>query len=378
MIWEYRYLKRIDFRTLPLILGLMIMSILILSSTTYDIQIIETKTFFTSHVKHQLERFGIGAIAYLFFAGLDYHRLRNWSWVFYVATIVLLLGLFFTDSIQHVHRWYRIPFIGGTLQPSEYAKLSLVLTLSWLLEKKGTHVHCWNTFFQAAGIVLLPFILILHQPDLGSALILLPIALAIFYFGGVRQIVIKIMSSVGAAILILISLIFTDILPHDELKPMATQMLKEYQYERFNPKTYHHHAAQTAIALGAYKGSGWKKSIFTGRQFLPAAHTDSVFPAFIEEFGLLGAICMLFLFFALIYCNFQVTAVARDYFGQILSAGISVYLAIHVIMNIGMMCGFLPITGIPLILITYGGSSITLTMSALGILQSIYTRRFMF
>ena len=87
---------------------------------------------------------------------------------------------------------------------------------------------------------------------------------------------------------------------------------------------------------------------------------------------------MLLLFFGLIYYSFQVTAVARDHFGRVLSAGIAVYLAIHVIINIGMMCGFLPITGVPLVLVTYGGSSVTLTMSALGILQSVYTRRFMF
>ena len=101
-------------------------------------------------------------------------------------------------------------------------------------------------------------------------------------------------------------------------------------------------------------------------------------PAFAEEFGLIGVFFMLLFFFGLIYFSFQVTAVAKDRFGRLLSAGITVYLAMHVIVNMGMMCGFLPITGVPLILVTYGGSSVLSTMTALGILQSIYSRRFMF
>ena len=377
-MWNPQYLRRIDFRTLPLILGLMIMSVLIIASTTCDVQLSGEDSFFTPLVKNQIQRFGVGLIAYLFFAGLDYHKLREWAWILYIGTILMLLGLFFTESIQNVHRWYRIPFIGGTLQPSEYAKLSLVLTLSWFLEKKGRGASRWDSFFQASTIVIIPFFLILKQPDLGSALVLFPMTLGMFYFGGVHKTVVKIMSGMGMAVLILVSLIFTGVLSHEDLRPVATKVLKPYQYERFDPETYHHQAAKTAIALGGYTGSGWKKSQFTGRQFLPAAHTDSVFPAFTEEFGLFGAICMLLLFFGLIYCSFQVTVVARDHFGRVLSAGIACYLAIHVVVNIGMMCGFLPITGVPLVLVTYGGSSVTLTMSALGILQSIYTRRFMF
>ncbi len=356
----------------------MVMSILIIASTTSEVQVTGEDLFFTPSVKNQIQRFGVGIICYLFFAGLDYHKLREWAWVLYVGTILLLLGLFFTEPIQHVHRWYRIPIFGGTLQPSEYAKLTLVFTLSWFLEKKGRAVKEWRTFFQACCIVFIPFALILKQPDLGSAMVLFPMTLGMFYFGGIRKGVIKIMSVFGIAALVLVSLLFTGILSHEQFRPVATKVLKEYQYERFDPDTYHHQAAKTAIALGSYSGSGFKKSIFTGRRFLPAAHTDSVFPAFAEEFGIFGSILMLLLFFGLIYCSFQVTAVARDHFGRVLSAGIAVYLAIHVVINIGMMCGFLPITGVPLVLVTYGGSSVTLTMSALGILQSIYTRRFMF
>lgn len=371
-MWNPQYLRRIDFRTLPILLGLMVISILVIASTTGE------DHFFTGAAISQLQRFGIGFLSYLFFAGLDYHKLRDWTWIFYLVTIILLIGLFFTDSIQKVNRWYRLPIVPIAVQPSEFAKLSLVLTLSWFLEKKGRAVNQLSTFFQASLILLLPFILILKQPDLGTALVLFPIALGMFYFGGINKKIVTVMSALGIAGLIFTSLIFLEIIPHEVIRPYATRFLKEYQFERFNPDTYHHQAAQTAIALGKYYGSGWRKSEFTGRQFLPAAHTDSVFPAFAEEFGLIGVFFMLLLFLGLIYCCFQVTAVARDHFGRVLSAGITIYLAIHIIVNIGMMCGFMPITGVPLILVTYGGSSIFLTLSALGILQSVYARRFMF
>jgi len=378
-MWQHHYLRRIDLHTVPVILGLMIMSVLIIASTTCELQCAaDGGGILTSYCKKQIQWFGVGVGSYLFFARLDYRKLRNWAWILYTGTILLLLGLFFAEPIQNVHRWYRIPIIGGTLQPSEYTKLSIIVILSCFLERRGRAVGSWSTFLQALGLILIPFLLILKQPDLGSALVLFPMVLGMFYFGGIHPIATKVMSAIGITILIFISLVFTGMLSHNELKSVATHLLKEYQYERFNPETYHRNAAQTSIAIGAYRGSGWKKSIFTGKQFLPAAHTDSVFPAFTEEFGLFGATFMLLLFFTLIYRSFQVTVVARDRFGEILSAGIATYLAIHVIINIGMMCGLLPITGVPLILITYGGSSITLTMSALGILQSIYIRRFMF
>ena len=252
------------------------------------------------------------------------------------------------------------------------------MTLSRFLENKAHEIRSQKTAWQAIAIVAVPFFLILKQPDLGTALVLFPIALVMFYFGGIKRRVVVIMSLLAIAVLSFVSLMFLDVIPHEEMRPYVTKVIKEYQYERLNPHTYHQKASQTAIALGGMWGSGFRNSEFTGRQWLPAAHTDSVFAAFAEEFGLVGVFLMLSLFFGLIYFSFQVTAVAKDRFGRLLSAGITVYLAMHMIVNIGMMCGFLPITGVPLVLITYGGSSILSTMTALGVIQSIYSRRFMF
>ena len=377
-MWSHSNLSRIDFRTIPILLSLMFISILVICATSHEITDLGEEVIFTPLAKSQIKWFGLGWIVYIFFAGMDYRKLRKWTWLLYASMIFLLIGLFFVPAIQNVHRWYRIPGVGIALQPSEYAKLVVVITLSWYLEQNRNKAERGGGVWQSLMIVLFPFFLILKQPDLGSALVLYPITLVMFYFGGLKRKVIFPMTMLGALGIAFVSLIFLGILPHEDMRPLVTKVIKEYQFERLNPNTYHQQASQTAIALGGISGSGWCKSEFTGRNWLPAAHTDSVFAAYGEEFGLIGVFVLLLLFFGLLYFSFQVTALAKDYFGRLLSAGITVYLAMHMIVNMGMMSGFLPITGVPLVLITYGGSSVIATMAALGILQSIYSRRFMF
>ncbi len=377
-MWDHRYLSRIDFRTIPILLALMFISILVIAAMTGDASEMGEETLFTPTAKTQIRWFAIGTVVYLFFSGLDYRKLKEWTWFLYFGMIVLLIGVFFVPAIQNVHRWYKIPGVGFAFQPSEYAKLIVVMSLSLYLENKGRDTYQKRATLMSLLIVFVPFILILKQPDLGTALVLYPIALVMFYFGGIKKRVTAVMSLLALAGLVFVSLMFLGFISHDEFRPYATKVIKQYQYERLNPHTYHQEASQTAIALGGITGSGWHKSEFSGHQWLPAAHTDSVFAAFSEEFGLIGVFFLMLFFFGLIYFSFQVTAVAGDRFGRLLSAGITTYLAMHMIVNMGMMCGFLPITGVPLMMITYGGSSVLSTMTALGILQSIYSRRFMF
>ena len=377
-MWSFQSLSRIDFRTIPLLIGMMFISLLVISATTCEGLDPGDESFFTPFVISQIKWYGIGFLVYFFFAGFDYRKLRKWSLFLYLLVLLMLFGLFFTDPIQNVQRWYRIPGLGIAFQPSEYTKLFVVIALSWFLEKKTASIHRNRTTWQAIIIILVPFILILKQPDLGTALVLFPIGLVMFYFGGIKRRVVMIMSFMAFLVGLFVSLLFLGVLSHEEMRPFVTKVIKEYQYERLNPNTYHQKASQTALALGGMWGSGWRNSEFTGRQWLPAAHTDSVFAALGEEFGLAGVFLLLIFFFGLIYFSFQVTAVAKDRFGRLLSAGITIYLAMHMIINMGMMCGFLPITGVPLVLITYGGSSILSTMTALGIIQSVYSRRFMF
>lgn len=378
-MWSSRYLTRIDFRVIPVILGLMLISLLVISAYSINLSADNPEEpFITPIVRTQMQWFAIGSILYLFCAGFDYNKLREWTWLLYFFMLLSLVGLFFTDSIQRVHRWYRFPLINASFQPSECAKFIVVITLSWFLERRRTISDTWGTAFYTGLIVGIPFILILKQPDLGTALVLIPITLVMCFFGGIRTSIVKWMTIISGAALVMIALIFLNIVPHETLRPYATTVLKDYQFDRLNPSTHHQKAASTAIALGGLTGTGWRQSEFGGRGWLPAPYTDSVFPAFGEEFGMIGLIVLMALYYALIYFSFQVTAVAKDLFGRLLAAGVTSYIAMHILINIGMMCGFLPITGVPLILVTYGGSSVMSTMVALGILQSIYSRRFMF
>jgi rod shape determining protein RodA len=370
-------LSRIDFRVLPILICLMVISLFVISSMTANPTEFEEISFWTPLVKTQLRWFCLGFALFFATALFDYRRLREWSLFLYIGVVILLIGLFFVSPIQNVHRWYKIPNL-ASIQPSEQAKLMLVIVLSWFLERKGSAVHTLGSAFQMALIVGIPFFLILKQPDLGTALVLYPISVTIGYIAGIHKLVLRSLLALGLIALTVVALFFVGALSHEKMRPYFTTFMKSYQYERLSPNTYHQRAAQTAIAVGGLTGTGWRESEFSGRKWLPYAHTDSVFAAYGEEFGFIGVVFLLFLFYALIYFSFQVAAVAKDPFGRLLAAGLAAYLAMHVLVNCAMMCALLPISGVPLVLVTYGGSSLMTTMAALGLLQSIYSRRFMF
>lgn len=362
-----------DWRMVIVIACIMGMSLFVLGSFPH-----EGDGLLSPLVRNQLRGFGLGWLVYFLMARLNYQRLREWTWILYLFMIISLIGVFFTDSIQRVHRWYKIPLIQMNFQPSESAKLILVIALSWYLERRQTESHRLSTLCGALLIAAIPFLLILKQPDLGTALVLAPITCVMFYFGNLHPFVVRFGAFLGLLGLGLVAVLFLNIVPHENAKPYVTRVIKDYQYERLNPNTHHQQASATAIAVGGLTGTGWGKGDYTKHGWLPAPTTDSIFATFGEEFGLLGLGALMALYYALIYFCFQVVAIAPDLFGRLLSAGIAVYLAMHILVNVGMMCGVLPITGVPLVLMSYGGSSIIFTMTALGLLQSIYRRRFIF
>ena len=370
--WDHRCLYRIDWRIVPVVLSLMMISLLVISSMTAE----SGELFWTPLVKSQLRWFLCGWATFAVMVSFDYRKIQSFSWILYFFIVLLLIGLFFTAPIQNVHRWYRV--FGLSIQPSEHAKLIVAIALAAFLNKQSQQISSFSTSLKALAIFGLPFLLILKQPDLGTALILFPISLGMCYFAGIHKGVIRTLTIASIGILMMVLCFFVGILSHDEMRPVFTHFMKEYQYDRLNPNTYHQRAAATSIAVGGLTGTGWRQGEFAGKKWLPAAHTDSVFAAYGEEFGFVGLVILLSLFFALIYFSLQVAAVAADPFGRVLAAGLAIYLAMHVLLNISMMCALLPIAGVPLIFVTYGGNSILTTMTALGILQSIYSRRFMF
>lgn len=355
---------------------LMLISIVVISSMDSTTLASSSKGLLTSKSIKQLSHFALGWFAYFVCMCLDYHQLRKWAWGLYFLMLLSLLGLFFTPAIQNVHRWYKIPLIHLNVQPSEYAKLIVVIMLSYILDARKAVISSKSTAFFASIIVAIPFLLILKEPDLGTALVLCPITLTIFYLGNIHPPLVKFCSVIAAVGILCSLLVFSGIISHEKVKPYALKIIKEYQYERLSPSNHHQRASLISIGLGGIRGRGWKAGEFAGRGWLPYSYTDSVFPALGEEFGLIGLFILLSLFYSLICFGCRTVAVAKDDFGRFLAAGITALLSMHVLINISMMCGLLPITGVPLIFISYGGSSVISTMASIGILQSIYSRRF--
>ncbi|MEB2681545.1 FtsW/RodA/SpoVE family cell cycle protein [Chlamydia suis] len=372
-----KYLRQVNVWIFVVIILLMSISVVVISSQDPSSMLVHTsRGLFSAKSKIQLRHFALGWIAYFICLYVDYHQFKRWAWVLYSLILFSLIGLFFVPAVQNVHRWYRIPIINLSVQPSEYAKLVVVIMLSYILEIRKARISSKTTAFIACIIVGIPFLLILKEPDLGTALVLCPIALAIFYIGNIYPPLVKVCSIFAALGILCSLLIFSGIIPHDKVKPYALKLLKEYQYERLSPSNHHQRASLVSIGVGGLKGQGWKSGEFAGRGWLPYGYTDSVFPAIGEEFGLLGLLFVLWLFYNLVCFGCRTVAVAVDDFGRFLAGGVTVHLVMHVLINVSMMSGLLPITGVPLVLISYGGSSVISTMASLGILQSIYSRRF--
>ena len=376
---DVRVLFRIDFRVIAIILLLNVASLVTISAFSPDFMTSgEDTPFFHAAVLSQIHWLLVGWCIFFLATAIDYNKLREGTWILYIVSLLGLIGLFFTDPIVRVQRWYKIPGLGMSFQPSEYAKLAMLLAMAWFMEKSSQNAKSFSVFCIALLIAGIPLFLILKQPDLGTAFVFYPMALVMFYFGGVSERPLKWLFAPLILALLFIAVIFSGAVSYDSLRPYVRPVLKEYQYERLNPETHHGKAAQMAIALGGVKGAGWKQGEFWRGGGLPAPYTDSIFSAFGEEFGLVGMVGLLTLYYILMYTCFQAAASAKDIFGRLIAAGFATSLAVHVIVNIGMMSGCLPITGVPLPLMSYGGSSYMATMAGLGIVQSVYVRRFMF
>lgn len=376
---QIRALFRIDIRVLLIILLLNVASLVTISAFSPDFMTSgEDTPFLNGAVITQIHWLLVGWVVFFLATAIDYNKLREMTWLVYILSLAGLIGLFFTDPIVRVQRWYKIPGLGMSFQPSEYAKLAMLLAMAWFMEKHSQNTKSFSVFFMALLIAGVPLFLILKQPDLGTAFVFYPTALVMFYFGGVSTRALKWLFAPLLLALLFVAVTFSGLVPYDSLRPYVRPVLKEYQYERLNPDTHHGKAAQMSIALGGVKGSGWKQGEFWRGGGLPAPYTDSIFSAFGEEFGLFGMLVILGLYYFLMYTCFQSAVSAKDIFGRLIAAGFATSLAVHVIVNIGMMSGCLPITGVPLPLMSYGGSSYIASMVGLGIVQSIYVRRFMF
>ncbi len=307
----------------------------------------------------------LGAGAYAVATFYDYRRLLPLAPALYVVTIVMLLAVHLVGhTALGARRWLSIA--GFPLEPSELSKLLLVVVLAAFLSRDAR--VGWRTYAAALGLVAGPAALVLVQPDLGTTIVLLVTSFAMLFLAGARP------AQLGAVLTA--GVVAVPLLPH---------LLHGYQRRRLeiflDPTQdplgagYNLLQARIAVGSGGLFGRGWLQGMQGQLGFVPERATDFVFATFAEEFGLLGSLLLLALFGLLLLRVLHTASVASDRFGELLTAGIFVMLLAQVAQNVGMNIGLLPIAGIPLPLISYGGSATITTLAGLGLVQSVMVRR---
>jgi Bacterial cell division membrane protein len=332
----------------------------IFSSSLYD------KDF--SNFKKQILFLGIGFFLMILTAFFDYRFLKESSYFLiflYLFSLLILAGLFFVKPIRGARAWYKIG--GFSFDPMELLKLSLILILAKYFSSR--HIESYRLFhiFVSGCYLLLPTVFTFLQTNLGSALVIIGIWLGILLLSGIRIRHFLLLLFLGI-ILISVSWKF---------------LLKDYQKQRIlaflfplDPWgiNWNQNQAKIAIGSGGVFGKGFGKGVQAQYGFLPEAQTDFIFAAFCEEFGFLGGVLVLILFFILFWQLLRVALISQNNFARLFVLGWTISLAIQFFINVGMNLGILPIIGLPLPFVSYGGSSLIFNFLELGIVESIYFR----
>ncbi|HTD84945.1 MAG: rod shape-determining protein RodA [Verrucomicrobia bacterium] len=336
---------------------------------------------------------GMGAAGVVCF--VDYHVLARWSFVAYWAAIVLLVLVFIIGPVRWgAQRWIDLgPF---QLQPSEFAKLAFILALANFLSRPTDELRQPGIFWKAVGLMVLPFLLILKEPDLGSALIFLPMGLAMMFVAGVP---VRFLARLVGGGALMILLIMVDVLfapPQWQIK------LEDYQKRRLlvyfgldgvspdaSPgqradarramRNYSYNVDQALISVGSggMFGKGFRQGTQNALGYLPkaVAHNDFIFSVIAEEKGFMGSVTVIALYSVVLFTGIRIAGQARDRLGKLLATGIVAMWFSHIFINIGMNIRLMPVTGVPLPLLSYGGSSVICSLIAAGILQNVYIYR---
>jgi rod shape determining protein RodA len=311
----------------------------------------------------------IGGVAGMFILSLVNYQaiLEQVHWMWIASVVSLLSVLLFGQKYLGARRWIKMP--GFHFQPSEWVKLILILAMARYFAEMRHKDLSWSDFIKAGMVVGFPMLLVLAQPDLGTSLTYVPIAVMGLFLGGLHW-------KQSAAVLLLIALML----------PVGLKVLKPYQRERLtsfmNPEAdkqgsgYQVIQSQIAVGSGGIWGKGTAQGSQTRLAYLPVPQTDFIFAAFSEEHGFVGALGVLLLYFIVLMRLTQNAQTAPDRAGTFVIMGVVAVLSFHILVNVGMVVGFMPVTGIPLPLMSYGGSSVLFMFLALGIVMNIRMRRF--
>jgi len=309
----------------------------------------------------------------------DYHTVGRFAYLLYACSILLLLLVMAIGRTgMGAQRWLAIgPF---AFQPSELAKLAVTLALArYFAEDPRRGGYDLKDLAVPGAMVLVPLLLVLKQPDLGTALMLLLTSSLVVMIAGVR---LRSVLAVLVAGVILVSLVFFVSPVRNKiwgsLKPYQQNRIKAFIDPGSDPLGSGYHANQAKIAVGSGQiiGKGYRKGTQSQMAFLPERHTDFIFAVVAEETGLVGASVLIFLYLILLLIGVDTAKNAKDRLGVLMAGGIVSMISLYVFINVGMAVGIVPVVGVPLPLVSYGGTSIITTFLALGLLLNIQTRRF--
>lgn len=319
-------------------------------------------------VTNQIIRLGLGFAVMLAFAQVPPRTFRYWALPLYTfGTVLLVLVLIFGVIANGAQRWLPVPVL-GRFQPSEIMKLALPITTAWYMSRR-TLPPRWPDIIVCLLIVAIPTGLIADQPDLGTAILVAVAGLVVLFFAGLSW---KLISVAGLGAVIAAPL-------------MYFYVLHDYQRRRvdtlFNPEAdplgagWNIIQSKIAIGSGGLTGKGWLNGTQSRLDFLPESSTDFILAVIGEEFGLLGIALLLCLYLFIVGRTLYISWQASDTFGRLLAVSLSLTFCVYVVVNMGMVSGLLPVVGVPLPLVSYGGTAAVTLLASFGILMSIHTHR---
>ncbi|MDQ6418624.1 FtsW/RodA/SpoVE family cell cycle protein [Paenibacillus sp. LHD-117] len=367
-------IKKLDWGILLILACLAAISVVAIHSATLN-------TRFEGSDLKQLAFYGLGFIVAILAVLFDYRIvLKTWHALYAIGVASLILVYFFGAEINGAKGWFKLP--GGLLnfQPAEIMKIILIIGIAYLMgRRQGDKLNFSSDLLTVGAFAFLPFMLVMIQPDLGNAIIYIVIVLGMLWIGNIKYTHVVIGLAAVVAGIVLFMFLFNAF--NAEIKDYLTDQEKEHWYERINTFMNPEEAssdsrhqsmyAQIAVGSGGLSGDGFLNGKLKNGGFIPYTYSDSVFVVIGEEFGFQGAAILLLLYFLLIYRMIMIAFKCYDRRASFIVIGIVSMFVFQVFQNIGMMIGLMPITGITLPFVSYGGTSLILNMLSIGLVFSI-------
>jgi len=358
-----RALLRIDPLLFLAALGLVACSLVTLHGAT--------RAYGNYYVQRQGIYAAAGLIVALLLARTDYSQLRRYKLGFFATMIVLNMVVFGMPAVRGSHRWIPLPFL--EFQSSEFGKLLLILALGAFAADRARRLHEWRTTARIMLLALIPALIVIPQPDLGTGMVYVIVGFMILFVAGTSW---KQITALAAMFVVAIAMVLAGApaLGVHVLKPYQVQRLTGFLNPSHDPRNQTYNITESLIAIGSGEktGRGVQGASQTNLHFLPENQTDFIFAVVGETYGFVGAALVLSLYALLIWRSLRILMMAKNLFGTVIAGGILAMLMFQVFVNVGMTIGIMPITGVPLPLMSYGGSSVLVTFIALGLLQSIH------